>query len=237
MGFIMKKSKFPQAKPTAILVDGSFFLKRYKRCIKQSKNHTPYNVAQNMYTMLLKHVEDEQLYRIFYYDCPPLSKRAHNPITKRSINFSKTDIAVFRLQFHDELKKLRKVALRLGYLKDKGKWQIRPNKIKELLKNKITISDLTEKDVYYDMQQKGVDIRIGLDIASLAYKKLVSKIILVSCDSDFVPAAKLARREGIDFVLDPMGQKINNMLFEHIDGLNSTYNILSHTSTKQVKHN
>ena len=35
-------------------------------------------------------------------------------------------------------------------------------------------------------------------------------------------AAKLARREGIDFVLDPMWAKIDDELFEHIDGLKST---------------
>lgn len=46
-------------------------------------------------------------------------------------------------------------------------------------------------------------------------------IVLVSGDSDFVPAAKLARREGIDFVLDPLWQQINADLFEHIDGLQS----------------
>lgn len=85
----------------------------------------------------------------------------------------------------------------------------------------MRIEDLTEKDVYYDIAQKGVDIRIGLDIASLAYKKLVNRIILVSGDSDFVSAAKLARREGIDVILDPMWQKIDDKLFEHIDGLKS----------------
>ena len=57
------------------------------------------------------------------------------------------------------------------------------------------------------MKQKGVDMRIGVDIASLAYKKQVNQIILIAGDSDFVPAAKLARREGIDFVLDPLGRQ------------------------------
>lgn len=71
------------------------------------------------------------------------------------------------------------------------------------------------------LKQKGVDMRIGVDIASLALKKQVDTIILVSGDSDFVPAAKLARREGIDFILDPLWQKINADLFEHIDGLQS----------------
>ena len=44
-------------------------------------------------------------------------------------------------------------------------------------------------------------------------------MILIAGDSDFVPAAKLARREGIDFVLDPMGAAIHEELSEHIDGL------------------
>lgn len=62
-------------------------------------------------------------------------------------------------------------------------------------------------------------MKIGVDIASLAYKKQVDQIILISGDSDFVPAAKLARREGIDFILDPMRTHIKDDLFEHIDGL------------------
>ena len=61
----------------------------------------------------------------------------------------------------------------------------------------------------------------GPDIASMAYKKQVDQIILVAGDSDFVPAAKLARREGIDFILDPMWHSISDNLHEHIDGLHS----------------
>ena len=62
-------------------------------------------------------------------------------------------------------------------------------------------------------------MKLGLDIASLAYKSLVERIVLVAGDGDFVPAAKLARREGIDFILDPMGHGVSGDLLEHIDGL------------------
>ncbi|MCB0690604.1 MAG: NYN domain-containing protein [Saprospiraceae bacterium] len=66
-------------------------------------------------------------------------------------------------------------------------------------------------------------MKIGLDIASITLKKQVDQIILIAGDSDFVPAAKLARREGIDFLLDPMWNPIKPHLFEHIDGLHSTF--------------
>jgi len=66
-------------------------------------------------------------------------------------------------------------------------------------------------------------MKIGLDISSLAYKKQVDQIILIAGDSDFVPAAKHARREGIDFILDPMWANIKDSLFEHIDGLRSQW--------------
>jgi uncharacterized LabA/DUF88 family protein len=76
--------------------------------------------------------------------------------------------------------------------------------------------------VTVDVRQKGVDMRIGLDVSSLAFKKQVEQIVLVAGDADFVPAAKQARREGIDFVLDPMWQQIPPNLHEHIDGKRST---------------
>ncbi len=60
---------------------------------------------------------------------------------------------------------------------------------------------------------------LALDTATMAYKGLVDQIILISGDSDFVSAAKLARREGIDFILDPMWSDIRPNLSEHVDGI------------------
>jgi uncharacterized LabA/DUF88 family protein len=82
-------------------------------------------------------------------------------------------------------------------------------------------SEIENHHVVLGLRQKGVDMRIGLDIASITLKKQADTIILISGDSDFVPAAKLARREGVEFILDPMWQSVNDDLFEHIDGLQS----------------
>lgn len=175
-----------------------------------------------------------RLFRIFYYDCPPLSKKVHNPISHQPLNFGESDVATWRRAFFEQLKKKRKVALRLGTLSDKsGAWKIEPRKLRSLLKREIQVDDLADTDLLYDVQQKGVDMRIGLDIASMCYKRFVDRIVLVSGDSDFVPAAKLARREGVDFVLDPMWAKIRDDLFEHIDGLHSTLPNPSHRRTRE----
>lgn len=211
-------------RPTvAVLIDGGFFLKRYGDLYHGAQTHTPELIARNIYRAALKHVApDHELYRIFYYDCSPLGKRIHNPISKKAIDLSKSGIYSQRLALFEELKKKRKLALRLGHIKDSGSWQIYPAKVKALLKGEISFSDLKENDVFYEMRQKGIDMKIGIDIASLALKKQVNQIVLISGDEDFVPASKLARREGIDFILDPLWNHIDARLFEHIDGLNST---------------
>jgi uncharacterized LabA/DUF88 family protein len=95
--------------------------------------------------------------------------------------------------------------------------------LNRLLSGAISVAGIAEQNVFYEATQKGVDMRIGLDIASMAFKLQVDQIILVAGDSDFVPAAKLARREGIDFILDPMWAKIGDDLHEHIDGLRSVF--------------
>ncbi len=179
-------------------------------------------VAHAMYTMAHSHVGNNNiLYRIFYYDCMPLEKKFHNPISKRVVDFSKTKECLFRKALFEELKKKRKVALRLGSVKENGQWQIYPAKVKELIKGDISVDDLTENDVYLNIRQKSIDMKIGVDIASLSLKRFVDTIVLFSGDADFVPAAKLARREGVDFILDPMNANVDPQLFEHIDGMKS----------------
>jgi len=99
---------------------------------------------------------------------------------------------------------------------------MRSERLHALLRKQISFSDLTDDDFVYDVKQKGTDMRVGLDIASVAYKHQADQIVLVAGDSDFVPAAKLARREGVDFILDPMWSPIADDLHEHVDGLRST---------------
>lgn len=216
---------------TAILVDGAFYRKRATYLRGQK---SPSQRANELYAYCMAHIRDErsdptfhedrELYRIFYYDCLPLKKTVYHPFLKRGIDFGRSDTYRWSEDFFQELKKKRKVALRMGELSDaNAHFNLRPEKLKQLLSGSISTSDLCETDFSISFEQKGVDMRIGIDIASLTYKHQVSQIILIAGDSDFVPAAKMARREGIDFILDPMESTIKDSLFEHIDGLETVW--------------
>ncbi|MDO4920964.1 MAG: NYN domain-containing protein [Phascolarctobacterium sp.] len=212
----------------AIFVDGGFYRRRSQSVLGDI---TAEERAKELETYCHRHLHkskgkdncrEVELYRIFYYDCPPMDKKIYHPLLKKQVDFSKTELFVWSNTFLDELKKKRKFALRLGKLADaQAHYSLKEKSLRALCNGKIKFEDLTEQDFIINVDQKGVDMKIGIDIASLAYKKQVDQIVLISGDSDFVPAAKLARREGIDFILDPLGAPIKPDLFEHIDGLRS----------------
>ena len=225
---------------TAILVDGGYYRKLAKHyagektpleraaelesyCRKHLRNRDVFTIDEKKQ----RHYQYSDLYRIFYYDCEPVAKKVYHPLLKTSIDFSKQPTFKWMNDFLVCLKEKRKFALRLGFLAGEEAFYTLDNSIlKKFFRKEISVDDITEKDFFVTIRQKGVDMKIGLDIASLAYKKQVDQIVLIAGDSDFVPAAKLARREGIDFILDPMGKTVNSNLFEHIDGLRSNYKSL-----------
>lgn len=244
----------------AIMIDGGFLSKRLAKLVDQPERLTPVAMCGIIRSMCRKHVQKltddnggnwhRHIYRIFYYDAPPFEGQAHHPISRRQINFAKSDQAAFQRELFQNLKKQRNMALRLGHLSNLGGWTVDHGRLAKLLRVKPNLdalralprgddgglvldaatanslieqadewAKLEEWMVKLDLRQKGVDMRIGLDIASLTLKKLAHTIVLIAGDADFVPAAKLARREGVQFILDPLWQKVSDDLFEHIDGL------------------
>lgn len=206
---------------TAILIDGAFYR---KRAYYFWGDKSPRERANELREYCNKHIKREktgaELYRVFYYDCPPSQKKIYNPISTRVTDLGITAQYQWTMDFYKELKHQRKFALRLGRLaEEQAHYILKDSALKKLLRGSIAVSDLSESDLVLEIKQKGVDMRIGIDISSLAFKHQVDRIVLISGDSDFVPAAKQARREGVDFVLDSMRQKVKDDLYEHIDGM------------------
>lgn len=230
--------------PIAVVIDGAYFLRRFKSRYPTLNPSKPKDVAFGVVWLAAAHlalrqatdppnlviengvvtsvgmqwIETPELYRIFFYDCPPLTKRTQLPISKRALDLSRTETARARLAIHEELLTVRKVALRLGRLNEKFGWRPKTEAVERWLGD-ATRFEPADDDFEIDTVQKGVDMRLGLDVASLAFKQQVNQIILVAGDADFVPAAKLARREGIDVVLDPMGGTPAKDLLSHVDGV------------------
>ena len=89
--------------------------------------------------------------------------------------------------------------------------------MKSLLEKKITVDDLTENDFRPLIEQKAVDMKLGLDITYIATKRLSDLLVIITGDADIVPALKFARREGMQVCLDPLWHPIRPELSEHVD--------------------
>ncbi|HEC1755436.1 TPA: NYN domain-containing protein [Campylobacter lari] len=194
---------------------------------------TPEELAKRLKDYMFESVKRNRdyLYRVYVHDCEPLNKNVPMPPiekTDKSLNLGKTDTFKFRTSLLDCLRQQPYFAVRLGEIDENSfQWKIKDyKKFKQLLQKEIKIDSLTEDDFVLDIRQKGVDMKIGLDIATLSIKKQIEKIILITADSDFIPAIKHARKEGVIVQLDPMrvpNSQIKKGLLEHIDILSSVF--------------
>lgn len=215
---------------TAILIDGAYFLKRLPGLVPDADLASPEAIANLLEELIRGHLERlnetwgvadcyQLLYRGFYYDARPSGRRIRTPVSRGQYQHSATKEARFRMRLFKALHGRRYFAVRLGEVGVTPAWLLRRETRDRLLAGDATALPLSDADFVPSLRQKGVDMRIGLDIASITLKRQADTIVLVSGDTDFVPAAKLARREGAKFFLDPLGRTVSPTLFEHIDGL------------------
>ncbi|MDJ0761754.1 MAG: NYN domain-containing protein [Myxococcota bacterium] len=154
-----------------------------------------------------------ELFRIYYYDAPPHEGKLRNPIDQSEVNFSTTPQAAREKTLLDKLALRDNFAIRKGVLSVNG-WRIPKKTIKHIINNNRA---LLPKDLKPDIKQKGVDMRIGLDIASIAGKRIVDILVLVAGDADFIPAMKIARKEGLLVYLESLGHGVSRELKVHAD--------------------
>lgn len=130
--------------------------------------------------------QDETLLRALYYDCAPYAGKVNLPVSGNEHEYVGSDSWLKVLARKDLF------AVRFGVLKFRG---FKPKKVP------LAITPLTDADFKPDFEQKGVDMRIGLDIANFSEKKSVDRIILITGDTDCLPAMKHARIAGLQIVL------------------------------------
>lgn len=188
----------------AILIDGAFFLKRFRNInarMPRIADMQPF-IDDVMVKVNNKPIGvNNVLLRSYYYDCRPFGETKTHP-NGNAIDFSQSAAFTAANMFHNDLKVFPQLALRLGDLSFDG-WKYNAG----------------QPPTYTpDFKQKAVDMKIGLDIAWMAGKRTIDKLVLIAGDSDFVSPMKFARKEGILVYLYPMGQaQIKSVLKEHAD--------------------
>lgn len=200
-------------KTYAILIDGGFIKRKLSRGPK-----APMQAAdiQTFVDSVKSHelLNGLNLYRIYYYDSHPLKNSEKNPLGQEVLDFGSHPVVQYAEALFKGLSTIPFLALRLGELSFNG-WDLKPR----LLRTPSQTLTINPDDLKPSITQKGVDMRIGMDMAALSLKKQVDVIVLVTGDSDFVPAMKFVRREGINLFLATLGHRVKEPMIEHSDCL------------------
>jgi hypothetical protein len=138
-------------KKAAILLDGEWFRKGLDTALK---GKLPYGVtADVMYrNAMLALGKDEELFRLFYYDCPPYSGKETNPINRVIEDFEKQPKHQARTRFIKELKAMDCVAMRLGIAKKRG-WTLKDIYIQKAMSGSVVAP--AASDVFFEFGTKG----------------------------------------------------------------------------------
>lgn len=188
----------------AILLDGGFVTKKLQE--KHGRPATADDVG-DLCDEIKQHPElqNYELLRTYYYDAPPSDEAIDLPVTKERLALAASERFKHAQSLYAQLEVKPGFALRMGETRiSPFRWKMKDRAVKQLLK---APRELKDNDFGLDIYQKGVDIRIGLDMARLALRDMVRAVVVVTGDSDFVPAFKFVRREGVKVMLCTLGHK------------------------------
>lgn len=124
------------------------------------------------FSKLSAHLADGlPILRTYYYNCMPY--KGKTPSSGEIDRYNNMQ------KFVTSLEKLDRYEVKLGKLEYRGR----------------------KADGTPIYQQKRVDILLGCDLVLLAAKQRIAKAILITGDSDFIPAIQIAKNEGVEIEL------------------------------------
>ncbi len=195
-----------------ILIDGGFFITKFKE--REGRMPTADDIEAEV-SKIMAEIQKKSgtdykdiLFRVYYYDCAPFGGKVKKPGDTELTDYSQTSAYNMKQMVLKSLAQKERFAVRLGELTFDG-WT--ESKVTDYKTGKLKIEHFPK------LRQKGVDMKVGLDMAYMALKHLVDKIVLVAGDSDFVAPMKFVRREGMLVYLYHMGHKVKPSLVEHSD--------------------
>ena len=194
-----------------VLIDGGFLRKRCSELrTKLRAEDNPY-VAQQL---MKREGAKQELFRIYYYDCPPFAQEVQLPVSGEIHRFSQDSLYAQQMLFLNQLKDLDHVWVREGVLSFQG-WQLRRDVYDRDFSNPVPRLD--DSCFLPQFEQKEIDTLITMDILQAAQERTVRKLFLIAGDTDFAPALRFAREHGIQVYLFTLGNKVKQALRENAD--------------------
>jgi uncharacterized LabA/DUF88 family protein len=191
---------------TAIMIDGAFIRHKFRSALGHQITS---NDVQNIVLKALSMLNIPNLnYRAYFYDCKPCAEKTSLPISHTLYDFETTPQYASGAKLISEIKLLPFFAVREGILSFNG-WTLKPSC--------YGTTPLNDKCFIPNLKQKGVDIKIGLDVAWASFNHIVKNIVLITGDSDFVPVIKTARRNGVFVFLFTLGHNVKKELLYNVD--------------------
>ena len=127
-----------------------------------------FNMARIDYGKLAEHLAGGvDVLRTYYYHCLPY--QGNPPTTQESERLSSMQ------RFLSQLERIPRFSVRLGKLAYRGQ----------------------REDGTRIFEQKRVDIQLGVDLVELSAKQQITHAVVLTGDSDFLPAISVAKREGV----------------------------------------
>ena len=195
-----------------ILIDGGFYVQKFKEREGRLPNA---NDIENEIAVIMTETQKKTgadckdiLFRVFYYDCSPFDGKVKKPGETVETDYLQTKAYTAKERVLKSLAQKERFAVRLGELSFDGWTEV---------KKTDPATGIETTDYVPKLKQKGVDMKVGLDMAYMALKHTVDKVVLVAGDSDFVAPMKFIRREGLQVYLYSMGHKVKAKLIEHSD--------------------
>lgn len=196
----------------AVLMDGGFVIKKLNTERRDFPSADAIEkLAQSICASCA--ASNSELLRAYFYHAPPSSAEIRNPLSGECINLRETSVHRLHESLLSSLELKSNFAVRLGET-TVNDWRLGSKAMKSMVSKPRTIE---ARDLVPNISQKGVDLRIGIDMARLSLKCLVDTVIVVTGDSDLIPAFKFVRREGLRVVLASLGHGVKRDLKAHAD--------------------
>lgn len=168
-----------------------------------------------------------QLLRVYYYNCLPIIKRMYQvkcSVCGKDFYFNFKDDGERKIYCEKcyEKKKHKKISFITISEEETQKDQERFNK-KEKFYNKL--KKIPQFEVKYGslqiigdkFKQKGIDVKMSLDIVDKCFEKQIEHAIIIAGDRDFIPAIMKAKDYGSVVHLYCNKKKVNRKLIYAVD--------------------